>query len=192
MLSRQSSYPGRVVPLDASAWAEVDLFHPAMYCPIGFTLMEDPVIDIDGHSYERKNIEKWFRTSHHSPMTGLTMSNKSLYPNRALKLVIEFLVIEFNKKRHAQRMAAKLMNQTPSTRMIPRLSLDHLQSAVSSAVSSARVLTAMLLSSRPDTAICQVTPDVSVATTTIMDQEDQEDLDERLLGVVPYTAVTNP
>jgi len=177
MLSRQSSYSGCVVPLNASAQAEVDIYHPAMYCPIGFTLMEDPVIDNDGHSYERKNIEKWFNTSHHSPMTGLTMSNKKLYPNRAVKLVIEFY-----KKQRAQHMAAA--KQTPSI-LIPKLSLDRLQSAVSSAVSSARVLTALLLSSRPGTAVRQVTPDDSVATTVIMDPED---LDERLLGVVPYTA----
>jgi hypothetical protein len=32
-------------------------------CPSGRTLMRDPVMCADGHSYERANIVRWFRTS---------------------------------------------------------------------------------------------------------------------------------
>ena len=32
--------------------------------------MQDPVVCVDGHSYERVNIERWFRESSTSPATG--------------------------------------------------------------------------------------------------------------------------
>ncbi len=38
-------------------------------CPIGHSLMRDPVICEDGHTYERENIEQWLRRRRVSPMT---------------------------------------------------------------------------------------------------------------------------
>jgi serine/threonine protein kinase len=58
-------------------------------CPISLVMMEDPVICSDGHSYERSAIEEWLRTSDRSPMTNETLANRTLIPNRALKLIIE-------------------------------------------------------------------------------------------------------
>ena len=38
-------------------------------CPITGDIMEDPVICIDGYTYERNAIEKWLQNNHTSPMT---------------------------------------------------------------------------------------------------------------------------
>jgi hypothetical protein len=49
----------------AGAWAQCaqlqDAPPPALLCPIGQTIMNDPVVAADGHTYERKNILQWFQ-----------------------------------------------------------------------------------------------------------------------------------
>ncbi|EKX45487.1 hypothetical protein GUITHDRAFT_53147, partial [Guillardia theta CCMP2712] len=44
--------------------------HPADFlCPISMEVMKDPVIAMDGHSYERQNIERWLEDHNTSPLT---------------------------------------------------------------------------------------------------------------------------
>ena len=57
-------------------------------CPISLEIMEDPVIAMDGHSYDRSHIEKWLSKSIISPKTGLELPNKQLIPNENLKRLI--------------------------------------------------------------------------------------------------------
>eukprot|EP00299_Pterocystis_sp_00344_P007392 c2377_g1_i1.p1 GENE.c2377_g1_i1~~c2377_g1_i1.p1 ORF type:complete len:212 (-),score=21.67 c2377_g1_i1:47-682(-) len=54
-------------------------------CPITQELMLDPVLTIDGHSYERKSIENWLLTSNRSPKTNKVLPTKILIPNLALR-----------------------------------------------------------------------------------------------------------
>ena len=58
-------------------------------CPIGLGIMRDPVVAIDGHTYERKYIEQWLRItpSPKSPMTGSELRETALIPNHALRTV---------------------------------------------------------------------------------------------------------
>jgi hypothetical protein len=58
-------------------------------CPITLSVMRDPVIAEDGHSYERSAIEQWFGTSNHSPKTGAPLRSTHLIPNHALRNTIE-------------------------------------------------------------------------------------------------------
>jgi hypothetical protein len=58
-------------------------------CPINLTPMKEPVICMDGHSYEKKAIERWFRSNNKSPKTGLVLESKMLIPNHALRSAIE-------------------------------------------------------------------------------------------------------
>ena len=60
----------------------------AFLCPIGYEIMEDPVICSDGHTYERGNIEKWLLSSTRSPKTNLMLANRILIPNIVLKGLI--------------------------------------------------------------------------------------------------------
>ena len=50
--------------------------------------MEDPVICVDGNSYERNDIEKWLEVNNISPLTGEKLSPKNLFLNQTLKRAI--------------------------------------------------------------------------------------------------------
>jgi len=67
------------------------------YCPINYTMMMDPVIGPDGHTYERSAIEKWLTNSNRSPITKQIMNSKDLIPNIALRDTIQaFLALNPN------------------------------------------------------------------------------------------------
>jgi hypothetical protein len=58
-------------------------------CPITHELMTDPVITVDGQSYERTAIQEWFqRGSITSPATGAILTSNILVPNHALRNAI--------------------------------------------------------------------------------------------------------
>ena len=58
---------------------------PAEYmCPITNDVMRDPVIDSEGHTYERAAIVQWLHSSSRSPITRNPMTVQDLKPNRAL------------------------------------------------------------------------------------------------------------
>lgn len=58
-------------------------------CPITTTLMTDPVLGSDGHSYERSAITEWLTHHQTSPITRAPMTIADLKPNYALKAMIE-------------------------------------------------------------------------------------------------------
>eukprot|EP00759_Apiculatamorpha_spiralis_P051232 PhF_6_TR5151/c0_g1_i1/m.7361 len=58
-------------------------------CPITFVVMTDPVIDREGHTYERSAIEAWLAANHTSPFTRGPMQTSDLVPNRSLLDAIE-------------------------------------------------------------------------------------------------------
>ena len=58
-------------------------------CPILHSLMVDPVVLEDGHSYEKAAIEEWFSTGRtYSPMTNLPLASTTLRPNISLRNTI--------------------------------------------------------------------------------------------------------
>ena len=59
-------------------------------CPLTQDVMEDPVIDPEGNSYERQSIEQWLTMGNTtSPVTRTHLTIDQLVPNRALKDAIE-------------------------------------------------------------------------------------------------------
>ena len=58
-------------------------------CPIGLTIMKDPVIGPDGHTYELTAITEWLLQHDVSPITRQQMSINRLRPNIALRKMIE-------------------------------------------------------------------------------------------------------
>ena len=67
----------------------------AFMCPISYNEMSNPVIAMDGHTYERSSIERWFAESDRlpaegviSPMTGEVIG-RMLLPNYTLKKAID-------------------------------------------------------------------------------------------------------
>ena len=80
-------------------------FH--LRCPITSDLFEDPVVAVDGETYERNAIEKWInekkrnRTGVLSPMGFGRLSTFQLFPNRALYR----LAMEWANAHHEARAA---------------------------------------------------------------------------------------
>lgn len=58
-------------------------------CPITLSLMRDPVIAEDGHSYERVAITEWFQHNSTSPKTNLRLRSTNLVANIALRNTIQ-------------------------------------------------------------------------------------------------------
>ena len=52
-------------------------------------IIEDPVIAFDGITYNRSEIEEWFKNHDISPKTGETLKSKSLIPNISIRNAIE-------------------------------------------------------------------------------------------------------
>lgn len=62
---------------------------PSFYCPISVQCMHDPVVLCDGHSYERRHIERWLQDHETSPVSGLKLKQTCVFPNHALRNAIE-------------------------------------------------------------------------------------------------------
>jgi hypothetical protein len=67
-------------------------------CPITLTMMKEPVIACDGHSYEKESIMKWFETKQTSPVTNLPLPNQMLIENHTLKSAIEEFLSKTNEE----------------------------------------------------------------------------------------------
>ena len=57
-------------------------------CPITHLIMNEPVIDNEGNSYEKEAISKWLLINNTSPITRNHLRLSDLKPNRALKDII--------------------------------------------------------------------------------------------------------
>ena len=62
---------------------------PSFKCPITQSMMQDPVVDPEGNTYERRAIEAWLERSQTSPITRTSLTASMLNSNRALRDAIE-------------------------------------------------------------------------------------------------------
>jgi hypothetical protein len=58
-------------------------------CPITQELLKDPVVTLDGHTYEKIAILEWFKNNSTSPQTNLLLPSKQIIPNHTLKNIIK-------------------------------------------------------------------------------------------------------
>lgn len=63
--------------------------------------MGDPVVAADGHTYERRAIERWLRTRRTSPMTGQALRSRQVTDNFTLRSMIREFV-EFHTMPHGR------------------------------------------------------------------------------------------
>lgn len=87
---KKRAQPADVVQIINNARELRSLKHD-LCCPIGGTLIRDPVIAEDEHTYERDNITKWFLQKASSPTTNLLIG-KSLISCHSTKSIIETLL----------------------------------------------------------------------------------------------------
>lgn len=72
------------------------------YCPISHSIMMDPVICADGHTYERSSIQNWLSKHSTSPNTNEELSHKQLVPNLSLRNLIQLITNQINKSTESQ------------------------------------------------------------------------------------------
>mmetsp|Transcript_55447 Transcript_55447/g.120873 ORF Transcript_55447/g.120873 Transcript_55447/m.120873 type:complete len:328 (-) Transcript_55447:80-1063(-) len=60
-------------------------------CPISRSLLRDPVMAADGHTYEREAIIRWLTRHNTSPMTGLPVPNRIIVPNMMARKMARIL-----------------------------------------------------------------------------------------------------
>ena len=74
----------------------IDNIPEEFICPITLEIMVDPVLCEDGHTYERKSIERL--TNSISPLTRQPIDKRKLIPNRALKECIQRFIEPLNRE----------------------------------------------------------------------------------------------
>jgi cAMP-specific phosphodiesterase 4/calcium/calmodulin-dependent 3',5'-cyclic nucleotide phosphodiesterase len=81
---------GSVDGIDDSSSPSYNWQHPpSFYCPISKQVMHEPVVLSDGHSYERRHIERWLQDRNTSPVSNDALPQKEIFPNHALRNAIE-------------------------------------------------------------------------------------------------------
>jgi hypothetical protein len=88
-------------------------------CPITLTLMHDPVIGPDGHSYERSAILQWLQTNPHSPLTRQPMTAQMLQTNYSLKTAIERYTHEQTAPRPKYKIVPRPQPSAPPALPVP-------------------------------------------------------------------------
>eukprot|EP00301_Raphidiophrys_heterophryoidea_P005986 c12453_g3_i5.p1 GENE.c12453_g3_i5~~c12453_g3_i5.p1 ORF type:complete len:267 (+),score=44.92 c12453_g3_i5:108-908(+) len=83
-------------------------------CPITQELMLDPVIAVDGHTYERKAMESWLTNHDTSPRTNEHLMSKVLIPNLALRQRIMRYVDTISSLPNAQASTVHLTSTATS------------------------------------------------------------------------------
>jgi len=59
----------------------LDSLRQELVCPILCRAMRNPVVAMDGQSYDRKAIKRWFAEKQTSPLTGLPLASRGVLPN---------------------------------------------------------------------------------------------------------------
>jgi hypothetical protein len=59
------------------------------HCPLTLEVMRNPVVTVDGHSFEESAIRLWLQDHDTSPMTNQVLASKVLIPNITLKVAIQ-------------------------------------------------------------------------------------------------------
>tara|TARA_B110001452_G_C15235449_1_gene427768 strand:- start:2049 stop:3152 length:1104 start_codon:yes stop_codon:yes gene_type:complete len=80
------------------------------YCAITQAIMVDPVKTIDGMTYDRPAIVRWFQEHSTSPLTGLSLASKALTPNTTLKEQIEAFIHEHTPTTQTAQTAQTVQN----------------------------------------------------------------------------------
>jgi hypothetical protein len=80
-----SANSGGSTPRGCESFLRQEQWPPSFCCPITQEPMHDPVVAMDGHSYESAVISEWLRTHHTSPVNGNRLASKVLVRNIALR-----------------------------------------------------------------------------------------------------------
>ncbi|GMH36424.1 hypothetical protein BSKO_04292 [Bryopsis sp. KO-2023] len=63
-------------------------------CPMSMEIMTEPVVSPSGVTYNRKTVEEWINEHHTDPATKAPLQHDNLYPNLALRDMIQAWLVE--------------------------------------------------------------------------------------------------
>ena len=98
-----------------------------LVCPISHEIMREPVLAVDGHSYERSNLEKWFATKRlhsnpiTSPVTNKEMPSDNIIPNHSLKKVIDGIIDKINGDQEKMMQSVRLQNREDESAILTEI-----------------------------------------------------------------------
>jgi hypothetical protein len=100
-------------------------------CPITKLVMIDPVIDKEGHVYERSAIESWIQTNHTSPFTRNPLTKADLQPHGPLRNYIEFFRSKHPNQKlddmpFAEEGSVSNLSEGAATQVVVRTISNHL------------------------------------------------------------------
>ncbi|MBA2369520.1 MAG: U-box domain-containing protein [Candidatus Protochlamydia sp.] len=84
------SFSSQIKPLNLSQEKSKPQPPYSIVCSISGAIMEDPVIDPHGHSFDKKFIQEWLHKNNTCPLNQGFLTEEDLRPNRALKEIIEW------------------------------------------------------------------------------------------------------
>lgn len=91
---------------------------PSFSCPITSERFKDPVVTVDGHTYERAAIDKWFAEGHRrGPSSNQQLATTNVIPNWALKNAIdEYAALSAEKLKKPERQSLPLRRKQKKKR----------------------------------------------------------------------------
>ena len=116
----------QMLQVDISDSVHHDPLPDAYFCPITFSLIHEPCIDREGNTFERVALENWIRCNGTSPITRTPLSVDDLYPNLAIK---ELMNQEKERSEDTMHPSIKIWKEeSPPERMDPPESNTDLRS----------------------------------------------------------------
>ena len=94
-------------------------------CPILQILMKDPVVAQDGYTYERTAITEWLSKNSTSPMDRSEITNKNVYSNIGVKLLIEEYLKENPYEDKKDTELDKFLDEQIMSRQKPTTTTNH-------------------------------------------------------------------
>ena len=88
------------------------------------TLMDDPVVAADGHTYNRADIEKWLKEHDTSPLNHEPLEHKILIPNMGIRRQINAWREEHGPLLSRSRGPPKRRRKLPAAAALPRTALN--------------------------------------------------------------------
>ena len=76
---------------DPTTWENVA--EEELLCNITMDTMTDPVLTLDGHSYERNAIMQWLKRHSTSPRSNTELASRALFENTHIRLLAERLAM---------------------------------------------------------------------------------------------------
>eukprot|EP00300_Choanocystis_sp_HF-7_P008758 c16093_g1_i2.p1 GENE.c16093_g1_i2~~c16093_g1_i2.p1 ORF type:complete len:767 (-),score=183.41 c16093_g1_i2:111-2411(-) len=135
---------------------DVDQLPNEFLCAITCELMLDPVLTVDGWTYEREAIEKWFKKHRTSPKTNEPLPSTMLIPNRLLRLdIFEFLEAQMNDK--VKPSVENDVSLDPDAE-IPKFGEARLQVEAVHVLSSESLLATFPMTTEQDRIVAESTP----------------------------------